>query len=575
MLTQTSDAEHARFLLFDRVARFLRAASERQPLLLVLDDIHATDMATLMLLQFVARGLRGSRVLLLAAARDTSFATTPKPGRCSRRWRARPDTFRSRGFERDDLSEWISLAAPRLEADRVWAATEGNPLFVEELLAASKKRPDAAWTTSQMPLGIREAMRAHLSMVSERALALLEIASVLGREPGSCSLEIGGGLARARSARRRHSHRAFCATRERAGCVFRTFSCAMSSMRAFPTRSARRCISRRLARASIPPPLRTTRCSARAPKTLHATLELVQAAMREASGKLAHEDAARLGRRALETLEAYLAPADVCELLVAVGEALVLAGDLPGGQGAGERPRPRERARPPRASGACGAHPRCRDHLRRRRVGRRLAAQGARCAARRRLALRAQLMARLALALNNTPTAIEEQRRLVDVAVGMARRLGDEKVLFTALHNAAGSFPDELTRASALRSMPRPSISPSERDLGRIAPILTWHIVSWLELGEPEGALIAADRVERLLEPYTPAPLPLETCLWCARCWRRLPGVSPRPTDCRVSRSNLPPERDLRRADDARHLCVRNSVPPRRRWGARRAVPID
>jgi len=504
VLTQTSDAEHGRFLLFDRVARFLRAASERKPLLLVLDDIHATDMATLMLLQFVARGLRGSRVLVLAAARDTSFATTPEAGALLAQVAREARHVPLQRLERDDLSEWISHAAPRLEADRVWAATEGNPLFVEELLAASKKRPDAAWTTSQMPLGIREAMRAHLSMVSERALALLEIASVLGREPalallrsvaGSPALEaldeaLASGIVRdAGDGRLRFSH-----------ILLR------DELYARLPEEKRKALHLKTARASQHPATAAHHALLGAGTgDAHATLELVQAAMREASGKLAHEDAARLGRRALETLEATLAPADVCALLVAVGEALVLAGDLPGGQGAGERAAA--------LASELGLH----DLLARAVLIRAVEITfvgDASVVAWLRKALdalpegdsswRAQLTARLALALNNTPTAIEEQRRLVEVAVGMARRLGDEQVLFTALHNAAGSFPDGLTPRERF-ALYAETVDLAERTgtVGKIAPILTWHIASWLELGEPDGALIAADRVERLLEPYT------------------------------------------------------------------------
>ena len=47
------DSEHARFQLFDAVAGFLRNA--RQPLVLILDDIHAADQPSLLLLHFVAR----------------------------------------------------------------------------------------------------------------------------------------------------------------------------------------------------------------------------------------------------------------------------------------------------------------------------------------------------------------------------------------------------------------------------------------------------------------------------------------------------------------------------------------
>ena len=87
-----------------RSRRSFSASCVRAPtLLLVLDDIHATDMATLMLLQFVARGLRGSRVLLLAAARDTSFATTPEAGALLAQVAREARHVPLQRLERDDL----------------------------------------------------------------------------------------------------------------------------------------------------------------------------------------------------------------------------------------------------------------------------------------------------------------------------------------------------------------------------------------------------------------------------------------------------------------------------------------
>src|SRR5439155_21888560 len=46
------DSEGARFRLFDAVASFLRTAAETQPLLVLLDDLHAADEPSLLLLQF-------------------------------------------------------------------------------------------------------------------------------------------------------------------------------------------------------------------------------------------------------------------------------------------------------------------------------------------------------------------------------------------------------------------------------------------------------------------------------------------------------------------------------------------
>ena len=70
------ESESARFRLFDATAQFLRNACDSRPIVLVLDDLHAADAPSLLLLRFLARELGSARILLLAAYRDVD----PVPG---------------------------------------------------------------------------------------------------------------------------------------------------------------------------------------------------------------------------------------------------------------------------------------------------------------------------------------------------------------------------------------------------------------------------------------------------------------------------------------------------------------
>ena len=70
------ESEGARFSLFDATAEFLRRASEAQPILLFIDDLHAADVPSLLLLRFLARELGSMRMLVVAAYRDVD----PIPG---------------------------------------------------------------------------------------------------------------------------------------------------------------------------------------------------------------------------------------------------------------------------------------------------------------------------------------------------------------------------------------------------------------------------------------------------------------------------------------------------------------
>jgi hypothetical protein len=77
--------ESARFRLFDSIATFLKNAAQAKPIVLVLDDLHWSDKPSLMLLEFVARELASSRVMLIGTYRDMELnrrhPLTVTPGR--------------------------------------------------------------------------------------------------------------------------------------------------------------------------------------------------------------------------------------------------------------------------------------------------------------------------------------------------------------------------------------------------------------------------------------------------------------------------------------------------------------
>ena len=63
------EPEQARFRLFFSITTFLKNVSRSQPLVLVLDDLHWADESSLLLLEFLAREITSSPVLVVAAYR--------------------------------------------------------------------------------------------------------------------------------------------------------------------------------------------------------------------------------------------------------------------------------------------------------------------------------------------------------------------------------------------------------------------------------------------------------------------------------------------------------------------------
>src|SRR5215207_6621904 len=73
-----SDAE--RFYLFKAITGLFKQAASGQPLLLVLDDLHAADDASMLLLKYLARDLRAARLLVVGSYRDVEAARRPGVG---------------------------------------------------------------------------------------------------------------------------------------------------------------------------------------------------------------------------------------------------------------------------------------------------------------------------------------------------------------------------------------------------------------------------------------------------------------------------------------------------------------
>jgi tetratricopeptide (TPR) repeat protein len=193
--------EQARFRFFDSIAVFLRNAAARQPLVLMLDDLHWADKPSLLLLEFLAREATGARLLLLATYRDVEVGRQhPLSQTLAQLSRDRQsERVLLRGLAEQDVARYIALTAgvepPDQLARAVQRETEGNPFFVAEvvrLLVAEGRLAGAptgrAWSVS-IPESVREVVGLRLSRLSEACNQTLAVASVIGREFRLATLE--------------------------------------------------------------------------------------------------------------------------------------------------------------------------------------------------------------------------------------------------------------------------------------------------------------------------------------------------------------------------------------------------
>jgi len=191
---QQLDPQQARFRLFDSIATFLKNAASRQPLVLVLDDLHWADAPSLMLLQFVAGEIATSRILIVGSYRDMEVRRRhPLAQTLAELARSHlGERILLRGLTEADIERFIERTAgirpPSGLAEAVHRETEGNPFFLTEivrLLAADGRleRPvgSGSWSVG-IPQSIREVIGRRLDRLSEECNRVLTVAAVVGRE---------------------------------------------------------------------------------------------------------------------------------------------------------------------------------------------------------------------------------------------------------------------------------------------------------------------------------------------------------------------------------------------------------
>jgi DNA-binding SARP family transcriptional activator/class 3 adenylate cyclase len=180
---EPSESDSARFRLFDATVQFLQNAAARRPLLLFLDDLHAADTPSLLLLRFLARELSSTRLLVVAACRDVDPTPSVPLAAMLAEVAREPATTRLslRGLTEAEVAAYVEATAAELASpeliEALYEETEGNPLFVGETV-----RLLAVEGRIAIPETIRDVITRRLAHLSDECNRVLTLASVLGRE---------------------------------------------------------------------------------------------------------------------------------------------------------------------------------------------------------------------------------------------------------------------------------------------------------------------------------------------------------------------------------------------------------
>jgi ATP/maltotriose-dependent transcriptional regulator MalT len=193
--------------LFEAVLELIDCLSEERVVVLTLEDMHWADRSTRMFLDFLARSLRRERVMLLLSYR-TDELHRRHPLRSLLAELERLDQVRRIELEPFDRGEMGEVLADILGeepsaqlVERLYARSEGNPLYTEELLAAGLDGRGAA------PQSLRDAFMLRIERLSDNAQAAARaisagraldeemIAEVTGIEPDPLNVALREAVA--------------------------------------------------------------------------------------------------------------------------------------------------------------------------------------------------------------------------------------------------------------------------------------------------------------------------------------------------------------------------------------------
>ncbi len=195
---QSAEAETGRYLMFEAVTGILAAASQRHPVLLILDDVQWAGAPDLLLLKHIVRSATPMNVMIIATYRDAELSRTHPLTTLLADLRRETSVERIalRGLDDEGVLALVTAATGReLDTDLIALAhaihreTEGSPLFVGEILRnlTESGAGGERWTYRNLasigiPQGVREAIGRRLSRLSEQTNKVLRLASVIGRE---------------------------------------------------------------------------------------------------------------------------------------------------------------------------------------------------------------------------------------------------------------------------------------------------------------------------------------------------------------------------------------------------------
>ena len=146
-------------------------AAQPRPVLVMCEDLHWADQATLDLLKYLARRIADQHIMLLASARNDELP----PDHAFWRWAGDLPAASTQRLDLPPLSPGaVATLASDADCDpsELYRVTGGNPFFLSELLT------DCSHDPGHLPASVRDAVWARTSRLDAQVRTVLELVSV-------------------------------------------------------------------------------------------------------------------------------------------------------------------------------------------------------------------------------------------------------------------------------------------------------------------------------------------------------------------------------------------------------------
>jgi class 3 adenylate cyclase/tetratricopeptide (TPR) repeat protein len=163
-------------VLFFSARRLLERLGEERPTLVVVEDVHWAATSELDLLEYLGAHVRETRVLFIALARPELLDTRPAWGVGS----GAQARISLEPLPSEVAAEMAAGLLPDADAEtieRLVGVAEGNPLFIEELAAATVEQGGV----DELPVTVRAVIAARIDALPADARNALMSAAVIGR----------------------------------------------------------------------------------------------------------------------------------------------------------------------------------------------------------------------------------------------------------------------------------------------------------------------------------------------------------------------------------------------------------